>query len=137
MRGIFVAIACLYLFSVATADAGQHRRKHYHHPFVLAGLTITGEQKERPADCRGIAWCGCFMRHLLGVASKTYNLARAWAHYGHATSPHDGAIVVWSHHVGKLIHHVAGNVWVVLSGNDGHAVRSRARSISGAIAFRE
>jgi hypothetical protein len=42
---------------------------------------------------------------------------------------------VWPHHVGKIVGR-AGGQWIVQSGNDGHAVRTRPRSIAGAIAFR-
>ena len=76
------------------------------------------------------------MRQIMGVADRSYNLARNWAHFGYATSPHVGAIVVWPHHVGKIVGR-DGDRWLVLSGNDGHAVRTRPRSLAGAIAFRE
>lgn len=76
------------------------------------------------------------MRQILHVADAAYNLARNWAHYGHAASPHVGAIVVWPHHVGKIVGQTRGQ-WVVLSGNDGHRVRERPRSLAGAIAFRD
>ncbi len=78
-----------------------------------------------------------YMRHLLGVADTAFNLARNWVHYGRATSPHAGVIVVWPHHVGRIVKMLSGGSAVVLSGNDGHAVRERARSLRGAIAFRE
>ena len=109
------------------------RHSRHRHYYASQGYERIGS---RPADCYGIPWCGCYMRHIMGVASREYNLARNWAHYGHATSPHVGAIVVWSHHVGKIVGQVNGE-WVVLSGNDGHAVRERPRSLAGAIAFRE
>jgi len=65
-----------------------------------------------------------------------YNLARAWARYGsNAGGPSVGTIVVWPHHVGKIVGHENGQ-WIVQSGNDGHAVRTRPRSLAGAIAFR-
>ncbi len=65
-----------------------------------------------------------------------YNLARSWAHYGvSAGGPSVGAIVVWRHHVGTIVGHENGQ-WIVRSGNDGHAVRTRPRSLAGAIAFR-
>ena len=65
-----------------------------------------------------------------------YNLARSWAHYGsNAGGPSVGTIVVWSHHVGKIVGQENGQ-WIVESGNDGHAVRVRPRSLAGAIAFR-
>jgi|SRR5215472_13954368 len=86
---------------------------------------------------RPYAWCGWYMRQVMGVADSSYNLARNWAHFGRmAGGPHIGAIVVWVHHVGKIVGGGPGN-WIVLSGNDGHRVRSRARSLSGAIAFRD
>lgn len=84
---------------------------------------------------RPAAWCGWYMRKLLGVADPSYNLARNWAHWGHAGAPGVGAVVVWAHHVGKIVGR-AGGEWVIQSGNDGHAVRTRPRSIAGAIAFR-
>ncbi len=57
-------------------------------------------------------------------------------HYGYdAGGPSVGAIVVWRHHVGKIVGQENGQ-WIVQSGNDGHAVRTRARSVAGAIAFR-
>lgn len=74
-----------------------------------------------------------------GVTSKVtgLNLNRAimWARVGSPTSPSIGAIVVWRHHVGKIVGGVPG-AWVVRSGNDGRRVRERVRSVSGAVAFR-
>ncbi|MEO6779955.1 MAG: hypothetical protein ABI196_03395 [Bradyrhizobium sp.] len=77
------------------------------------------------------------MRGQVGAdPGPSYNLARSWAHYGYnAGGPSVGAIVVWRHHVGKIVGHENGQ-WIVQSGNDGHAVRTRARSVAGAIAFR-
>jgi hypothetical protein len=63
-------------------------------------------------------------------------LARNWASVGRsAGGPRVGAVVVWRHHVG-IITGRAGARWIVKSGNDGHAVRERPRSLAGAIAFR-
>lgn len=76
------------------------------------------------------------MRQELGVADKSYNLARNWARYGsRAHGPAIGTIVVWPHHVGRIIGGSPG-AWVVRSGNDGHRVRERVRSVARAIAFR-
>jgi hypothetical protein len=77
------------------------------------------------------------MRQLVGTdPGPQYNLARSWAHYGtNAGGPSVGTIVVWSHHVGKIVGRENGQ-WIVESGNDGHAVRTRPRSLAGAIAFR-
>jgi hypothetical protein len=76
------------------------------------------------------------MRHYLGVADRAYNLARNWARYGTPVSgPEIGAIVVWRHHVGQITGRTGGG-WIVKSGNDGHAVRERERSLRGVIAYR-
>jgi hypothetical protein len=93
----------------------------------------------RSARVRGrpAAWCGWYMRSQVGAdPGPQYNLARSWAHYGsNAGGPSVGTIVVWSHHVGKIVGRENGQ-WIIESGNDGHAVRTRPRSLAGAIAFR-
>lgn len=87
-------------------------------------------------DPRPRAWCGWWLRHHLGVGDRAGNLARWWARYGgNAHGPAVGAIVVWPHHVGIITGRTESG-WVVKSGNDGHAVRERERSLRGAIAFR-
>lgn len=98
--------------------------------------TVARISGSRPSDCYGIPWCGCYMRHVMGVADRAYNLARNWAHWGRAGPPGVGAVVVWPHHVGKIVGRAGNGEWLILSGNDGHAVRTRARSIAGAIAIR-
>jgi hypothetical protein len=89
-------------------------------------------------DPRPRAWCGWFMRHLLGVTDRSLNLARNWSHWGHASGgPQVGAVVVWPHHVGRIVGtRDSRGRWLVQSGNDGHAVKIRYRSVAGAIAFR-
>jgi hypothetical protein len=85
---------------------------------------------------RPAAWCGWEMRQLVSSdPGPDYNLARNWAHWGHSGPPGVGAVVVWSHHVGKIVGK-EGGVWVIESGNDDHATRTRPRPISGAIAIR-
>lgn len=87
-------------------------------------------------DPRPHAWCGWWMRHHLGVADRSYNLARNWAHYGMpASGPGIGTIVVWRGHVGIITGRTETG-WVVKSGNDDHAVRERERSLRGVIAYR-
>lgn len=76
------------------------------------------------------------MRQIMHVADTAYNLAANWAHWGRATEAHVGAVVVWPHHVGRIVGGSPGH-WEVNSGNDGHRVRTRVRSVAGAIAFRE
>ena len=87
-------------------------------------------------DARPRAWCGWYMRQKLGVRDKRFNLAKEWSKYGQPASPGPGVVVVWPHHVGIIVGQAAGGNWLVESGNDGHAVRTRARSLKGAIAFR-
>ena len=90
------------------------------------------------AGGRPRAWCGWYARGLVGSdPGPAYNLARNWAHWGHASGPGVGVMVVWPHHVGMITGQAANGQWIVKSGNDGGGVaRERVRSISGAIAFR-
>ena len=85
---------------------------------------------------RPAAWCGWEMRQLVsGDPGPAFNLARNWAHWGQAGPAGIGAVVVWSHHVGKIVGQEDGE-WIIESGNDGNRVRTRPRSIAGAIAIR-
>jgi uncharacterized RmlC-like cupin family protein len=125
MRKLVAVAASLFAFA-STAEAHTHHTHYRHH--YAARYAHSG----RPA-----AWCGWYMRSQVGAdPGPQYNLARAWAHYGsNAGGPSVGAIVVWPHHVGKIVGQQNGQ-WIVQSGNDGHAVRARPRSLAGAIAFR-
>lgn len=124
--------AALALACANSAAAWPRRHHHYHHHrhhFVMRG------------DPRPHAWCGWFMRHYLGVSNRAGNRALWWAHYGtRAGGPAIGVIVVWSRghgfgHVG-IITGKSARGWLVLSGNDDHAVRDRPRSVASAVAFR-
>lgn len=122
---VIIAFATAAAFALP-ASAEPHSRHHHrtHHHVVRSG------------DPRPAAWCGWWMRHHLHVADKRGNQARWWAHYGiRAFGPRVGVLVVWPHHVG-IITGRTGDGWVVKSGNDGHAVRERERSLRGVIAFR-
>lgn len=78
------------------------------------------------------------MRHqVTSDPGPAYNLARNWAHWGHAApGPAPGVIGVMPHHVFKVISVLGRGMVMAISGNDGHAVRTRARSIGGVIAWR-
>jgi len=106
---------------------------HHHRRHRTASGRLHYGQSGRPA-----AWCGWYMRRLVGRdPGPAYNRAREWAHYGSdAGSPKVGTIVVWRHHVGQIVGRAENGRWIVRSGNDGHAVRTRARSLAGALAFR-
>jgi hypothetical protein len=135
------AFACAAFIVVpGTADARRRRRRRLRQraaagePSVLARLFGA----PRRADPRPRAWCGWWMRHHVsqdpGVA---FNLARNWARYGRAAGgPAVGVIVVWPHHVGIITGRDGAGQWIVKSGNDGHAVRERARSLDGVFAYR-
>jgi hypothetical protein len=105
-------------------DKGYSRQSAY-------GGQIGAHVGGRPA-----AWCGWEMRQLVsGDPGPAFNLARNWAHWGQAGPAGVGAVVVWSHHVGKIVG-LEDGAWVIESGNDGNRVRTRPRSIAGAIAIR-
>lgn len=85
-----------------------------------------------PADCRGIAWCGCWLRHQFGIANTALNLAWNWTKVGQPASADDADVAVWAHHVGRVRGHRDGLI-LLESGNDGGGVRTRWRPIRGAI----
>jgi len=77
------------------------------------------------------------LMHVTGSLARELWVAANWAGFGsRADGPRPGTVVVFRHHVGLLVRPGSGGRWVVLSGNDGHAVRERERSLAGAIAFR-
>lgn len=126
MMRTLMAAAAVFCLIGSSAEA---RSRYHHHHHVGANHHYAG---------RPHAWCGWYMRGQVGSdPGPSYNLARSWARYGSdAGGPSVGAIVVWRHHVGKIVGHENGQ-WIVQSGNDGHAVRTRPRSLAGAIAFRQ
>lgn len=99
---------------------------------LLALLCLQDVASARPAK-----WCGWWMGQHLGKPDRSLWLARNWARVGSpAHGPAAGVIVVWPHHVGIITGQDAHGRWVVKSGNDGHRVRERARSLSRVIAWR-
>jgi hypothetical protein len=108
---------------------------------TVAGAAMGGTvavEHSRPSDCYGIQWCGCWLRHALGIADRSLNLAINWARVGSAASPDSANVVVWRHHVGKLLAHDNGRI-LVQSGNDRGAVRTRwlsPRVLGGVVAWR-
>jgi len=61
------------------------------------------------------------------------NVAWNWSKWGQPTGPQVGAVVVWRHHVGEIVGQAENGKWLVRSGNDGNRVRTRARSVAGAV----
>src|SRR5215813_2741028 len=151
-----VAAAAMVIF-VKSAQAREHHHGHRHHHSLVARRGTSAETPSAPNglfafaaanaapnttlyrghdQARPAAWCGWEMRRLVGAdPGPSFNLARNWARWGRPGAAGIGAVVVWPHHVGKIVGRENGQ-WVVQSGNDGHAVRTRARSLVGAIAFR-
>jgi hypothetical protein len=126
-RSLIAAALALAVFSAAPARARHHHRH-------VAAAAVSG----RPAACAGIPWCGCWLRLHLGLSDVRLNLARAWASVGtDAGGPGEDVIAVWRHHVGIIKAYLGGDRILLLSGNDGHAVRQRVRSTRGIIAYRE
>jgi hypothetical protein len=147
-----VAAAAMAIF-VQSAQARGHHHSHRHHRSLVASRgTFIGERLTpnglfsfaaanvashmtayRGRD-QGLVRLGdappCRRR-----SGSVLNLARNWAHWGRPGPAANGAVVVWPHHVGKIVGQHNGE-WIIESGNDGHALRSRPRSIAGAIGVR-
>lgn len=84
-------------------------------------------------------WCGKFLDMALRATGHPGggNLARGYARYGRrASGPCVGCLAVWSSHVGVVTGTDANGNVIIISGNDGHRVRERARSTAGVIAWR-
>jgi hypothetical protein len=103
---------------------------------VLLAVAFVGVSAA--ADARS-GWCGQFARHNLvnSDPGSRYNLACNWRNWGRATSAQVGAMVIWCspghRHVGKIVGPCVGNKCLVKSGNDNGAVRTRMRSVAGAV----
>jgi len=114
MKKLIIA-ALIVLCSVCTVSAKPHHTHHYR----AYDRSITQQTGNRPADCYGIPWCGCWLRHVFGIADKTLNLAAAWTRYPRVDA-HSANVVVWPnrHHVGRVLE-VKGDQIQVISGNSG------------------
>jgi hypothetical protein len=143
-----VLLATAILIPHTSAQArGHHNRGGHHAVYDRVHRTHIGSHmSHRFARHHGVrlvrtgarprAWCGWWLDQHLGTNNRSLWLARNWASVGsNAGQPGVGVVVVWRHHVGIITGQV-GSQWVVKSGNDGHGVRERVRSITGAIAFR-
>jgi hypothetical protein len=132
---VFLLATALQMMTASGANASA-RHHHLHHSLHIAHQT---DSSHRVADGRPAAWCGWEMRQLVGGnPGPEYNLARNWAHWGRpASGPAPGVIGVMPHHVFKVIQVLGHGEVLAISGNDGHAVRTRPRSTAGVIAWRE
>ena len=129
------AFAAMLLFAQSAQARAHHQHGGVAHRDAGSGVYAT-QNGYRGYGPRPAAWCGWEMRQLVSNdPGPAFNLARNWAHWGQAGPAGVGAVVVWSHHVGKIVGQEGGE-WIIESGNDGNRVRTRPRSIAGAIAIR-
>lgn len=158
--GTIAAVFALILTSITAdipADAHRYHHRVYHPNYNSYswnneykpatnnwtwGYTQTAQQHHHysgGAGPRPWAWCGWWMRQNVpgGDPGPSYNLARNWEHWGHpASGPGPGIIGVMPHHVFKVLESIGRGLVLAISGNDGHAVRTRVRSTSRVIAWR-
>ena len=141
---LVVLTGVIALSSTSAQARGHHRGvhaarhgAHKHHAYKHHNGTLAHRRAGRVSHSgRPAAWCGWWLGQHLGISNRNLWLARNWASVGsNAGRPEVGVVVVWRHHVG-IITGRDGSGWIIKSGNDGHTVRERVRSISGAIAFR-
>lgn len=150
VRSALLATAAVSLSLTATeASAHSVHRHHAYHPHRWRVSYRHRPHFSRPgnfygnnvaaARARGLPWCGAEMADEMGIHGQQGRelwLARNWARVGTPTSAHVGAVVVWPHHVGRIVGEENGR-WVVRSGNVDGGVRSTIRSLAGAIAVRD
>jgi hypothetical protein len=96
--------------------------------------TTAAGSGERPAE-----WCGWWMRqHLGGHFGPEYNVARNWLNVGRPLpGPRPGALGIKEHHVFQVVRVVGPDQVLAISGNDHNAVRTRIRSTSGVVGWRD
>jgi hypothetical protein len=117
---------------VERADRSQRPRRTAAHVATRAERVASYSGGSHSAGARPRAWCGWWMRTQRG-GGPAMNLAWNWSKWGRASGPQVGAVVVWRHHVGEIVGRAPNGQWLVRSGNDGGAVRTRARSVAGAV----
>lgn len=152
-----IALATVSACAQSAQARSVYHHRHYvarfvHHRAVRAAFDVPhwevaapgdfwNANRTRPVPARGVggrpsAWCGWEMRQLVGSdPGPEYNLARNWAHWGHAGPVGVGAVVVWPHHVAKIVGREGGQ-WIIESGNDGNRLRTRPHSLAGVVAVR-
>ena len=134
LRTITLALCLLVSFATLTNAHPRHhyRAQHhhrYHHDWFDKRTYTHGDPRPR-------AWCGWYLRHLLGVADRSYNLAINWLHYGRPhPGPCVGCIAVGHHHVARIVGYQSGQ-WVTEDGNYNGRAHVGPRSLRWAIAYR-
>lgn len=136
-------IAGLGLARASQDDLGE---KNYSNGYQAYAGHIGGSNKmvaRRPAGCPS-QWCGCFASIVVtGKNDRTLWPARNWPRdkrFRRVSGPAPGVIAVYARgakggHVGIVVSVVGPRTVLLLSGNDGGAVRERERSTAGIIAY--
>jgi hypothetical protein len=117
---------------VAIPGASKRKAAHRSHRKARSYASRDFGGYSGGAGPRPRRWCGWWMRTQKGGGAHL-NVAWNWSRWGSPTGPQVGAVVVWRHHVGMITGRAADGRWIVTSGNDGGRVRSRARSVAGAV----
>src|SRR3569623_2557721 len=79
-------------------QAKRHVKKRVHRTKYAR---VSGPRQHLRGDPRPRAWCGWWLRQQMGVADRSYNLARKWAQIGTPADGHAACLLaVWSQHVG-------------------------------------
>lgn len=143
---LLAMVFAIMAIGIASADAQPSARDHY----ARKKSTVRVQQADDDDDSRPVRrsyrkstenhgvgerprqWCGWWMRTQRGGGPEL-NLAWNWSRWGRPTTARIGAVVVWPHHVGEIVGKAPNGQWIVRSGNDGGAVRTRARSVAGAV----
>ncbi len=126
-----------------TRAAGSHRvdRTTDSWQVAPAGSALWREQSAgdgRPRDCYGIPWCGCWLRHQLGLADKRLNAVRSWYSVGQPSSKQVGAIaIIRPSHVGLVVGIAENGDPIIKSGNHNHRVATATYSARRVVAYRK
>ena len=116
---------------VRTARRGRYRSSERSSLGYNSGVSYSTSHRYN-AGRRPGRWCGWWMRTQRGGGPE-FNVAWNWRKYGRPASAQVGAVVVWRHHVGQIVGRTSSGRWIIQSGNDGGRVRTRPRSVAGAI----
>jgi len=102
----------------------------------LSALAFNAVHAEgRPAGCPSM-WCGCYLRHQLGIEDPAFNLASRWASYGsRANRPGVGEIYIIPHHVGRITGYEGGQ-WICTDGNWRNTIHTGPCNLRGTYAYR-
>jgi hypothetical protein len=85
--------------------------------WAALALLILMAQAQASDDPKPKRWCGWFLRHELGIADRSFNLAWRWASWGRPSpGPCVRCVAVSRHHVGLIVGGGPGH-WIVRQGN--------------------